>query len=329
MATADYFYYDTFNAFETRNNTRNELLVISRFELISNSLSLGFYNRYRGTSISYLLYCATLPFVLLNKNAGKYIISDIYKNAESSFKNSYSFYLGMLSAKIVANRKYHIRHLFHLTDDIVEYFPTGSLHPDFFGEETPIIAHLFEAKGTSSTRGNCDVTQAKRQLETIHEVRRIDRPDNYDKIKKSIITSSFQKERFWTIDDIDPSESGDVTLFLDFDKAMFLYYRTIMELLLHAPSRCERTFSGTPFVCTKVTDELCVGLHKGCYDFFQKGYGQYFTSQTSSSQIDVDPARFCPGVYDEITSILSSFTPPEATETLSILPDGILCASTL
>mgnify|MGYP000866343396 CR=1 FL=1 len=326
MATIDYFYYTDYNAFKKKKITENKTPVVSWHELVGYSLSLGLYNGHRDSG-HFRLHYSTLPFLLLGENSGKYVISDTYKNAESSFKASYSFLLGMLATKIIANRKYHITHLYHLTDDIVEYIPTGEKHPDFVGEENPTTAHLFEAKGFSESCKKGKIKNGKEQLNAINKVTRIGHPGIYD-LKKSVISSSFPKE-IWTIDDIDPSESGDVTLFLDFDKAMFLYYRTIMELLLHAPSRSERTFSGTPFVCAKVTDELCVGLHKGCYDFFQKGYGQYFTSQTSSSQIDVDPARFCPGVYDEITSILSSFTPPEATETLSILPDGILCASTL
>lgn len=326
MAIIDYFYYADYNAFEKKKIAEKKTPVVSWHELVGYSLSLGLYNGYRG-SAHFQLHYSTLPFLLLDETAGKYVISDTYKNAESSFKASYSFLLGMLATKMIATKKYHITHLFHLTDDMVEYIPTGGKHPDFVGEENLATAHLFEAKGFSESYKKGNIKNGRDQLNAINEVTRIGHPGIYT-LEKSVIASSFPKET-WTIDDIDPSESGDVTLSLDFDKAMFLYYRTIMELLIHAPARSERTYSGTPFVCARVTDELCVGLHKECYDFFQEGYGQYFKSQIPLSQIEVEPERFYPGIYDRITSILSSFTPPEATETLSILPDGILCSSTL
>lgn len=328
MSITKYFYYTCCDKFKEKKPAKKNDLVLPWHELVGYSTTLGLYNGYSGSGI-FRLHYSTLSHLLLDEKAGNYVISDTYKKAEASFKGSYSFFLGMLAAKIIAHRNYNIRHLFHLNDSCVVFVPHKGPRPDFFGLDNSNAAFLFESKGTA--KPNCSsetIDDAKAQLKAIRQVRYAGKKYFYSKLHKHIITSSFPKE-IWTIDDIDPSDSGDVTLFLDFDKAMFLYYRTIMELLLHAPSRSERTFSGTPFVCARVTDELCVGLHKGCYDFFQKGYGQYFTSQTSSSQIDVDPERFCPGVYDEVTSILSSFTPPEVTETLSILPDGILCASTL
>lgn len=309
-------------------NDNSVYFPLSLVQLIAYSFSLGTYNTFRDFLTGFLYY-SSLPYFLLRISDGKYVSSDAYKYSEQSFKTAFSFYIGMLAAKVVADQKYHIKHLLHLNDCSLEYVSKTGKHPDFFGSDTKGINYLFEAKGTASQRCDSDdIKNAKEQLNAISHVKRVGNPKPRKISSKRIIASSFPKET-WTIDDIDPSESGDVTLSLDFDKAMFLYYRTIMELLLHAPSRSERTFSGTPFVCARVTDELCVGLHKGCYDFFQKGYEQYFTSQTSSSQVDVEPERFCPNVYDETTSILSSFTPPEATETLSILPDGILCASTL
>lgn len=327
MAIVNYFYYDTINDFEHRKSSEKDTPDIFLSELIAYSLSFGDYGNFKSAILSLLQY-TSLPLLLLDTNTGKYTASDTYKRSESSFKGAYSFFLGMLAAKLVANRKYNIRHLFHLTDDIVDYFPTGGLHPDFVGEEDLDTAHLFEAKGSSSSRKTSAAKDGKEQVNAIHRIRHLGRPGNYKNIAKTVVASSFPKN-VWTIDDIDPEESGDVTLSLDFDKAMFLYYHTIMKLLLHDSSRSERTFSDVQYICIQITDELCVGLHKGCYDFFQEGYGQYFKSQIPLSQIDVEPERFYPGVYKEITSILSSFTPPEATETLSILPDGILCSSTL
>lgn len=70
----------------------------------------------------------------LNLGTEVFTISDDYKEAETSYKVSISFAMGMLATRIVAAKVYNVTRLYHFTDhNFSSTLNQGKVAPDWFG----------------------------------------------------------------------------------------------------------------------------------------------------------------------------------------------------
>lgn len=98
-----------------------------------------------------------------------------YEDAEPSIKVGISFLLGMVMTRLVADKVYGIRWLFHLKDDALNVDKKSGMTPDMFGVKKGGTAYLFEAKGTAGESVDYDrIDHAKAQNGQLDSVVSVD-----------------------------------------------------------------------------------------------------------------------------------------------------------
>ncbi len=306
----NYNNYDDFkNNLIGSNNNYNFTIA----ELISYAISAGgFSNRSVGPS-GQVFYESLVQMALIDGT--NFSIGEDYKYSETSIKTSISFFMGMIAAKAVADKKYNIKYLFHLKDPQI-CFSTSGKTPDFFGLQNGTDPVLFEAKGTFDERPtNKTVENAKTQLDSISSIELDGWPYEYNTFSKHVIASCFKND-ILTYLDIDPNEVGDTKLTIYIDKAIILYYRNIMNLLLTKQTKSQ-TIKDSTYLVTELGN-YTIGLNKEVFNKLSEYESLFKESQPDFKKINTE------GLYKKILSIDLQLAESENKE-YALRPDGILC----
>lgn len=263
-------------------------ITISSSDFVKYAYTLGNFNGYKPSNEGKKFYQSLIDMALKEDAKKTYTyISNDYSHAEQSIKGAISFFMGMIAAKAVADKKYNVDTLFHLKDEYIEYKSKGNRHPDFFGVSESGEAFLFEAKGASSNRKISDkIASAKDQLSAVSYVQFTDRfycSQEHQKKKYQLLTgqittlnrhavvsvpSSDQVLHYY---DIDPEEEGGEPLSIDADAAVRDYYGDIMKLLrTETMDPCE---SASGIGCTVVRiGHFRIGLRSDIWEILEKDY---------------------------------------------------------
>lgn len=171
-----------------------------------------------------------------------YCQTDDYADSETSLKSVVSFLLGMVGARVIAEKRYGVSYLFHLKDSRIGYELKGAsqsnCHPDFVGiaHDKPVI--LMEAKGASRGRVSPSVVRHA-YIDQLDNIAKVSYNGNsYDVakygIKKRVACSAFKREPYgsvWELSDVDPDGKGEATISFDYDKALYCYYQPVVTLI--------------------------------------------------------------------------------------------------
>lgn len=253
-----------------KNKYINKKLTTNHASLIRHAKTLGNLSSYSLTAKGRLFYSFFIDMVL---NKGKLELRNDYLQAETSLMSSYSFFLGMILTKEIAENKYNIANLYHLNDKKVGVNPItvskGQYkHPDFFGENVKDY-FLFESKGRIDYKLSFpEAKNAKTQLKNVDITYNHTYIPN-SSIKKHIINSVFEKStrkiNMWDIDP--PGEVPKLKLELNKRDLLLDYYRNILfkdgtnELLKDDEEFITRTFERVDYKIIKNETNI-FGLQK-------------------------------------------------------------------
>ena len=272
MGKIKYQYYDDCRAYPYYPKEQ-ESIVISEWELEKYSILNGQINGLILTKEAKDFYNSFQSMALKRVGDG-YICTSAYKNAESSYKTTISFAMGMLATRIVALKKYDIIHLFHLKDKSIKHEPKNKCIPDWFGVNSYNVPFLFESKGTLDRKIQKNTIEHAK-YEQLNLIKKI--TDNsggtktyISKFKRHVIVSCFDdiQNDMWNIQDIDPESEGIVETFINLDKECFKYYRTFLDFLdsYEKPYAKNIVMVDRQEFCFLKDENEMFGIHKKIYD---------------------------------------------------------------
>lgn len=335
--------YDTTDDYKNKKIKISGDMDVSMLDLKRYAISLGNYSSYSITKSGELFYHYLLEMSLeeyVSNQMDYFKIGEDYKNAEGSIKNSISFFMGMIAAKAVAEKKYKVSHLYHLTDEIIISTPIikqpivnassqavtkteRKFRPDFFGVNDKDEGILFEAKGTVSIGpGSKTIEHAKEQIRNIDCVtlKKITGNQKYDnsQLKGYVVASSFDKNDCLVYHCIDPYPEGEKEILIDWEKAMILYYQHIMNFLIHNKKVIDDYDSR--FVMSEY-GLYKIGIEKRVYETLEKYKGIY----DANENIDFVEPRDLVEDCEKISSYILNLQDSASTEKMSLGLDGIIC----
>ena len=336
--------YDTVDEYKNQKIKMTGDMDVSMLDLKRYAVSLGNFSGRKITDKGEKFYEYLLEMSLeeyMRKKMKYFKIGEDYKNAEASIKNSISFFMGMIAAKAVAEKRYKVPLLYHLTDEILSCTTVGiqttanvssqappksekNFRPDFFGVNNKDEGFLFEAKGTVSKRsGNKTIEHAKEQIRNIGSVTLQKGTGNskYDnsQLKGYIVASSFDKNDHLTYHCIDPEPEGGKKIEIGWEKAMILYYQNIMNFLTSnrtVPDDQDSRFVVSEYGLYKI------GVEKRIYETLEKYKGVYDGSQKLDDTVKRgNLTEDC----EKISSYISERQDSTLAEEMSLGLDGIIC----
>lgn len=306
----DYFAY-------TRCISKN--LDITMADLCRYAINIGGLSNYTVSPIGTIFYQSLVEMALVEGTG--FTIGDDYKYSEKSIKNSISFFMGMIAAKAISEKVYHVPYLFHLNDDQISYTTAGGC-PDFFGLENGLNPILMEAKGTTDRRPKpLAITKADSQLNDINRIEVAGWPTVYTTFKKSIVTSCFENDQL-VYYDIDPNKKGDSTLVIkDIDKAMLVYYSNIIKMI-STSSVDSMTLDGLKYITFSVHQHY-IGLREDVYEVLRYRQEAYYKDMHVREEYQLK------GLYKQIDEIVQDISVEKQSESdkISFGRDGIICFS--
>lgn len=310
MCNADYKYFTNKSGYSNWP-TQDSFIPVSVLDISKYAIMNGCYGR---KSISYdaeKFYESSCKMAL-NLGTEVFTLSDDYKEAETSYKVSISFAMGMLATRIVAAKVYNVTRLYHFTDhNFSSTLNQGKVAPDWFGFNQNGDPFLFESKGTTGKRiSKKAIDHAEEQLNNVKSVKDESTGQIYDKckIQKHIIGSCFNTHKThktqntyianaWQIHDVDPEESGKLELTINIDKECFWYYRTfimnIMVLSDYRNSPRHITIGNKSYCCWTYESKIYHIPEKIYYMAMSDNYTesnkyQYFTSRVNEELYSMD-----------------------------------------
>lgn len=176
--------------------------------------------------------------VALEDVGGTFKITSDYSNSETSIKGAVSYFIGMLSSYAIAEKHYHIPHLFHLKDSKISYQNKkgSNMVPDFFGlsSVTNHPACLIEAKGTCENKlAKGTIEKGKKQVRSIAVLNFEVSPGRiitFNSFDRHVTGSYFENDELHFCD-IDPDLQGDLICYFNANVAILRYYKNILSLL--------------------------------------------------------------------------------------------------
>lgn len=275
MTKVDYFTYTNFQAYASGRGKKESSLSVSHADLLRHSISMGRYTGHPISFFGWLSYYSTIAAALKSRH-GHYQISPFYEKEETSFKAGISFRLGMLAAYIVSEQVYGAVPLYHLNDRLLNVYPQGGVHPDFFAPTSKYGSMLVEAKGTALSRvASGKVGHAVNQLNAIRTVSYNSQPPAPPATRR-VICSSFSRngnDTYLEYHDVDPVADGDIELSFDINEATTLYYWPWMQILSSSSSGIhqECTYNGLKYKVCDLMPGAKVGIEEGLFRvLFQK-----------------------------------------------------------
>lgn len=277
MGKIECMYYDNCSDYPRKNNLKQtSTIILSEWEIVKYSILNSLFNGHPLSKEGKNFYSSFYKVAIKEDNQDRYICTTDYKCAESSYKVTISFALGMIATRIIALKKYDIIHLFHLKDKSIEYTPKGTNVPDWFGIDSHGKPFLFESKGSdNSSASRKRVADAKRQLMSIRSV--TDKSGSMkvfstSTFKRHVIVSCFRYDRKnkvkdrWYIQDIDPIGEGSIDIIVNLDKECYKYYSAFVSFLdsYNIPyEEMEINQQGYYFL---INENEKFGIHKSIYE---------------------------------------------------------------
>lgn len=228
-------------------------------------------NRFGAFSAFEMLYRTAILYAnLCEATTGRLCRSDAYAALDPSEKGAVSYFLGLTTAKLLAQRLLGVPWLMHLDvyrDHLVPVLQTkGKAKPDLIGLSQQREWVVLEAKGRSGARDEAALLRAKDQTQTLRSVRG-DTP-----VLRIAHQSFFQADEL-CVEWRDPYEHDDDASELNISADEYLsgYYAPIDALLASRPARvvASSTELGEFRVYTARFDELDIAI--GRIDTRQQG----------------------------------------------------------
>lgn len=277
MGKIKYWYYDNYVDYPKKDNSKKrDSIIVSKWELEKYALLNGLFNGHLLSKEGKDFYLSFYKMAIKEDSKGIYTCTADYKCAETSYKVTISFAMGMIAARIIALKKYDIVHLFHLKDKSIEYVPKGTSVPDWFGIDSHGIPFLFESKGSDGPSVSKKIMEgAKRQLASIRSI--TDKSGNIKTFftpdfERHVVVSCFRYDRKnkikdrWYVQDVDPEGEGTIDIIIDLNKEYFKYYKTFVSFLDSYNIPYEEMEINKQRYYFLYCEDVKLGIHKSIYD---------------------------------------------------------------
>jgi hypothetical protein len=249
--------------------TGQHSLAITWPELVWAAISVGraellHLMRFGPFSTFEIVYRAALIFANLKETAdGSVTRSEAYDGLDPSEKGAVSYFLGLTTAKLIADRLLSIPWLMHLDvyrQDLQPVLQPGDTRPDLVGQTTAGDWVAIESKGRTNGRDTKALERAKEQVEALITV------SGVAPVLRVALQAHFESGVLnCTLDDPDEKRSKRrLDIPLSRPKLFEGYYRPFREWLSEAPNTRRQTVGGRRFRVADLQDiDLSVGLDEG------------------------------------------------------------------
>lgn len=212
-----------------------------------------------------------------------YVMRDDYRFAESSYKSTVSFFLGMIGVRVVFEKlmggSKPGRFLLHAGNrkQFVLKSRSGRQKPDFIAvDENGDPYALFEGKGSSDSGvKSYQIEHGKEQVEDVFSVTLNGARGMSGVMKqgvdleKHVVASGFLDRPgvgggVWGLYDVDPNGEGMDDLVVDFDGAVYDYYAPVVSALSEGGEAV--AVNGVDCELVKVEEGVSIGLVRGLRD---------------------------------------------------------------
>lgn len=223
--------FDDLNSYY-KKKARDSTMTVTKADFKRYAISTGGFSNYTPNQNGVHFY-EHLVDMALEENKSRFHIGKSYASAERTIQTSVSFFLGMISAKCLAEKKYKIGYLFHLNDPMLQVLTDGK-SPDFFGISNTGQAFIMEAKGTTKNKlSKTTVNNGKEQVDSVIEIE-LETNTGLTLIsdfKRHIVGSCFQNKQL-TVQDIDPMGENKRKGLFAIKEIMYLnYYRNVKKFI--------------------------------------------------------------------------------------------------
>lgn len=244
-------------------------LAITWPELVWAAISVGraellHLMRFGPFSAFEIVYRAALVFANLKERPdGNITRSEAYDGLDPSEKGAVSYFLGLTTAKLVADRLLSIPWLMHLDvyrQDLQPVLQPGETRPDLVGQTTAGQWVAIESKGRTNGRDARALERAKEQVEALVSV------SGVAPVLRIALQAHFESGALnCTLDDPDERKSKRrLDIPLSRPKLFEGYYRPFREWLREAPDTRRQTVRGRRYRVADFRDfDLSVGLDEG------------------------------------------------------------------
>ena len=254
-------------------------------DLVRYSLHNGSYAGHVVRSRTGRSFYRSIPrFALAYDRAlNTYVMRDDYRFAESSYKATVSFFLGMIGVRVVYEKLMGGSRpgsfLFHAGNRRQFVLRSRSgMKPDFIAvDENGDPCALFEGKGSSDSGvKSYQIEHGKEQVEGVSSITLRGAHGVPGKMKrgtdlrKHVVASGFSSRSgvrggVWSLYDVDPNGEGMGDLLVDFDGAVFDYYAPIVSILSVGSGDVVKV-NGVNCELVKAEDGVVIGLVQGLRD---------------------------------------------------------------
>ena len=211
-----------------------------------------------------------------------YVMRDDYRFAESSYKATVSFFLGMIGVRVVFEKlmggSKPGRFLLHAGNRKQFVLKTSGMQkPDFIAvDENGDPYALFEGKGSSDSGvKSYQIEHGKEQVEDVLSVTLTGARGVSGVMKQGVdlerhvVASGFLNRPgvrggIWGLYDVDPSGEGMGDLVVDFDGAVYDYYAPVVSVLSEGGE--DVVVNGVNCELVKVEEGVSIGLVRGLRD---------------------------------------------------------------
>ena len=198
----------------------------------THMVRFGFYSLFE------LLYRASIIFANLKEDSLGYLTkSDAFRALDPSEKGAMSYFFGLTTAKLIAEKQLGVSWLMHLDvyrdrlQPVVTY--RGKVKPDLIGRNSQNEWIVIEGKGRSGTMPSKVITAAKRQTKNLTSV-------SGDPVSMRIAHGAFFDSNRLAVTWVDPPRARNAAR-LGLDREIFdsAYYAPIREALSDPTRRRE------------------------------------------------------------------------------------------
>ena len=212
-----------------------------------------------------------------------YVMRDDYRFAESSYKATVSFFLGMIAVRVVFEKlmggSKPGRFLLHAGNrkQFALKSRSGMQKPDFIAvDENGDPYALFEGKGSSDSGvKSYQIEHGKKQVEDVLSVTLKGTGGMSGVMKqgvdleKHVVASGFLDRpgfggNVWGLFDVDPNGEGMGDLVVDFDGAVYDYYAPVVSVLSEGGEAV--VVNGVDCELVEVEEGVSIGLVRGLRD---------------------------------------------------------------
>ena len=328
MPSIECEYYNTPGDYKLRSPevSKKSTITFTKSQVAWAAVAMGKIGRYK-PSKKEVVFNKALIGMSLDMSGGTMRMSDEYKSSESSIKGAISFFLGMTFTRIVARKKYNIRHLMHLRDPRLKVESTSGLHPDYFGITKSNAPMLFEAKGiTSRYLADDSIDHAKDQLGAVKKVTWNGHEFDKKDIKRHAIVLSFSGVDAQLADvDPNPGKFSETDLAINSDIAILLYYADLYEMILNGKEYIEKYGEASnekEYHCIKL-EGLAIGIVDSVWKELKKK-DSYVKKIAKGEDLPKDKNNPIEGAYTIIDKLLDKIPAEKDEENVFAGDDGIL-----